>query len=235
METVLESETKQEYNELRWLADMYMQTQKLRIGVGNRHSAIINETDQADSSQAHFLFELQQRLEDVEDDIVSRMKNSVKTHPAWPWISKVKGLGPTLSTKILGLIPDIESFTTASKIWRYAGLAVIDGKAEKRTKGEKIHYNPRLKSTLYLVAQSMMRSNSPYRRVYDDAKTYYEAGRPDWTKGHIHNAALRKMEKVFLVHLWEFWREAEGFDARPLYVHEKLHHEMEYKREEFTK
>src|SRR5205085_10179308 len=109
----------------------------------------------------------------------------------------------------------------------------IDGKAERPTKGEKLHYNKRLKTTLYLVAGSMLKSNSPYRKVYDDSKNYYTATRPDWTKAHIHMASLRKMEKVFISHLWQTWREAEGLDTRELYVHEKLGHEMKYNKEDF--
>jgi hypothetical protein len=222
-----------EFRELRWLADMYEQTQRMRIAATNRARSILQGRDMADASQAKFLEDLARQYQDIENDIVKRMAKAVKEHPVYPWLNNVKGIGPTLAAKLLGLIPDIESFTTVSKLWRYCGLAVVNGKAERPIRGERLRYNPRLKTTMYLVASAFLRANSPYRRVYDEARSYYEATRPDWTKAHVHNAALRKMEKVFLAHLWEAWREAEGLPVRALYVHEKLGHEMLYRREDF--
>jgi len=93
-------------------------------------------------------------------------------------------------------------------------------------------YNKRLKTTLYLVAGSFMKCGSPYRAIYDKAKVHYETT-TDWTKGHIHRAATRKMIKIFLSHLWERWRILEGLPTRRAYVLEQLGHTMEYKPDEF--
>ena len=64
----------------------------------------------------------------------------------------------------------------------------------------------------------MLRTNSPYRRVYDEARGYYEQAHPDWTKAHQHAAALRKMIKLWLAHLWEVWRKLEGLPVREPYI-----------------
>lgn len=119
---------------------------------------------------------------------------------------------------------DIHRCDTVSALWRYTGYGVVEGQRERPTKGERLHYNARLKTTLYLVATSFMRCGSPYRAIYDSSKAYYEANRPEWTKGHIHAASLRRMIKVFLVHLYMRWRTLEGLEARALYVHERLGH-----------
>lgn len=89
--------------------------------------------------------------------------------------------------------------------------------------GYRSPYNKRLKTTCYLIGQSFLKSNSPYRREYDEARIYYDENR-DWTAGHCHNAALRKMVKLFLSHLWVVWRSLEGLPTREPYAHEYLDH-----------
>lgn len=221
------------FNELRWLTDTYMQSQKIRIASQNRVRALEQQVDQG--PETVFLNVLLNRFAEIEKDITKQMTKVLKHHPAWPWLTKVKGVGPTLATKLLGLIPeDISSFTTVSKLWRYAGLAVIDGKAERPKKGEKLHYNVRLKTVMYLIAGSMIKSKSPYRLIYDRAKSYYQQTRPEWTKAHIHMASIRKMQKVFLCHLWEEWRTQLNLPTREIYVIEVLGHEMKYHRDQFV-
>jgi len=93
--------------------------------------------------------------------------------------------------------------------------------------------NATLKKTCYLIASSFLKSNSPYRKVYDDARAYYSANRPDWTEAHRHNAALRKMGKMFLSHLWLTWRQLEGLPITYPYAHERLGHQHYYSPEDF--
>lgn len=207
--------------ELRWMADTYEQIQRVRIGIGNRVWA---STADRDSNMPHpFLQSLHEKLFKIETDLGKEMKDILEDHLAWPWLSRVKGIGPTLATKILGLIGDISRYDTVSKLWRYAGYGVIDGKAERNVKGEKSHFNRRLKTALYLVGDSFIKSRSPYRQFYDKAKERY-AGREGWTPLHISLAARRKMIKIFLAHLWETWREAQGLPIRKPYVIDYLEH-----------
>lgn len=103
---------------------------------------------------------------------------------------------------------------------------------DRPVEGYLLSYNKRLKTTLYLVASSFMKCGSPYRQIYDQAKVKYEQT-TDWPKGHIHRAATRKMIKIFLSHLWERWRLAEGLPIRRAYVLDELGHEMEYTPQEF--
>lgn len=245
-------------SELRYLTDIYTQIQKTRIALGNRLYAIQSGRDEGN---APLIERLHQQHEEMEKAIFRRMRDACKGHPAWPWLSQVRGVGPTLTTKVLGLIGNIETFTTISKLWRYAGYATVphcpgckvlvydeeatlegtcptcgsdlDRRAERRQRGEKLHYNPRLKVTLHLVAEQFLKQNSPYRRIYDEAKAYYQRNR-DWTPGHVHMAARRRMIKVFLCHLWLKWREAEGLPTRVPYAHEYLGHTTYYAPEEFT-
>lgn len=248
---------------MRWLTDVYTQVQKLRIANSNR----VDASDRgADTNQPDpFVANLVARLEDIEDDIFRQMKSGVKEHPAWPWLDGVKGMGPTLSTKIIGLIGDISKFDTVSKLWSFSGYGLKDGARQRPIKGEKLSYNRRLKTAVYLAGDSFIKSRSPYRDLYDDAKLRYRESKqiqplhsytgtgevlPDretvsgkkewdamisaankaageeavWSDGHVDNASRRVMVKMFLSHLWEVWREAEGLPVRPAYAHEYLGH-----------
>ena len=136
------------------------------------------------------------------------------------------------AAKIISMI-DIERAPHVSSLWRYAGYAVFDGEREKPTKGEKLHYNKRLKTACYLLGGSFLKSNSPYRKEYDSAREYYDANRPEWTKAHCHQAAMRKMIKLFLQHYWVVARTLEGLPVTMPYVHDKLGHAHYYPPQDY--
>jgi hypothetical protein len=120
---------------------------------------------------------------------------------------------------------DISRSDSVSQLWRYAGLAVIDGEKEHNKKGERSHYNSRLKSCLlYKIGGNFLKNKSPYAALYYDGIEYYKVKHPEWTEFHQKNAAKRKMLKVFLSHLWFVWRSIEGLPTRNLYVEEYMGH-----------
>lgn len=220
---------------LRQLVDLRdRQIQKARIQFALRRSAIERGVDSAtvNSGQLDIVTRYEKRFDDLESEIEKDIRHELKKYPIASEMAGIRGLGPMLSAKLIALI-DISRSDTTSSLWRFSGYAVIDGQRERLVAGEKSHYSTRLKTQLYLIGQSFMRSNSPYRKVYDDAKTFYTAARPDWTLGHRHMASLRKMIKVFLAHLWLVWRTMENLPVRGLYVHEKLMHEHMYRPRDF--
>jgi hypothetical protein len=217
---------------LRALVDLRQQIQKTRIRFSNRLSALEDGSDtDPNSGQYEELEQWYETFDALEVRLDKQVAAKVKDWPIYPYITAVRGIGPMLAAKVVSLV-DIERANTVSALWRYAGFAVINGERERPVKGERLHYNKRLKTACYLVALSFLRQGSPYRRIYDSAKEYYQANR-DWTKGHIHMASLRKMTKVFLAHCWFYWRTLEGLPTRPLYVHEKLGHEHVHQATDF--
>src|SRR3990172_12968175 len=91
-----------ENQELRWLADSYMQTQKTRIAMQNRVRAVVQETDEgpppvAIIEAADYMLLAAKRLQKM-------MMKDIKDHPAWPWLKNVKGISGTLGCKLLGLL-----------------------------------------------------------------------------------------------------------------------------------
>jgi len=223
--------------DLRILADSYLQVQKTRIAIGNRLDAAMREVDEAgvmeDKWRAWFKTFLA-----LEKELDEEMRTIMESHPAWGYLQRVKGVGLTLGAQLVSRIEDAErdrgigDFATVSKLWRFCVGAPINGKVERPEKGKKLHYSARLKTILWKIGGSFLRCNSPYRRIYDEAKEYYQANR-DWTKLHIHNAALRKMEKIFLAHLWDQWRKALGLPTNPPYILDGRGHSVEYKVDDF--
>jgi hypothetical protein len=208
---------------LRILCDLYYQTQRDRIALGNQISAIERGAD--DGAVPPALVKHFTRLQEMEDVLADEMGAMCAAHVAMPWIGNVVGLGPRLTGKVLALIGDIGKFDTISKLWRFAGYAVINGARERPVKGERLHYNIRLKTTCYLIVDQFVKNRkSPYRAIYDSTKEFYTVHRPAWTKGHVELATRRKVAKLFLSHLWLAWREIEGLPLRDPFVQSQLGH-----------
>jgi hypothetical protein len=223
------------------------QVQRARVAFGNRVSAIERGVDASSEHQKGICQRYLLILEDMEKQMNKDIKEAVKDEAIYAIMSNVKGVGPTLSGKLLAQI-DIDRANTVSGLWRYCGFAVFDGKREKlkaafcadcgakpgkvkkhtcpvthktvELKGEKAHFNKRLKTACYLVGCSFLKSGSPYRAIYDTAKARYQANHPDWTKLHAHNAAMGNMIKAFLADLWIEWRTLKGLPTRQPYAME---------------
>lgn len=68
----------------------------------------------------------------------------------------------------------IRAFDNPSKLRRFAGLAPVDGKAEKVTKGQKgIHYNPELRSMLWRLLIRLLQQRGVWLRKYEENVEYY--------------------------------------------------------------
>lgn len=218
---------------LRALVDLRDRTlQKNRIAFSNRMSAIERGVDIPTNGSAETIGKWLVRFQELENELDKDIAKEVKGNELVDRMTKVKGVGDILAAKVISMI-DISRADTVSSLWRYAGYGLTDGERDRPTKGEKLVYNKRLKTTCYLVGGSFLKCNSPYRRIYDDAREYYEANRPDWTKAHQHNAAMRKMIKLWLSHLWLIWRQVEGLDTRAPYVQDRLGHTHIYSPSEF--
>lgn len=145
---------------------------------------------------------------------------------------------------LIPVIRGIGAFDTVSKLWAWWGLHVIDGKAPKRSRGERINWNSALRTLAWKIGKQFVLQGERYREVYDEYKKRLSAARlpigicPEYQKclakmkkrkkpackGHIDAMARRYAVKMFLSHLWEKWRELEGLPIRAPYVIDKLGH-----------
>ena len=208
---------------LRTMVDLRTAIQRDRIAFGNRLKAIERGADLAGERETDIYQRYHERFADLEADVTADLRDLAGDSQIIQRMCEVKGISFTLAAKVVSLI-DIQRASTVSALWRYAGYAVMDGKREKMHKGEKSHYNRRLKTACFQVAESFLKTRSPYSSVYYEAKEYYVANRPDWTKNHCHLAAMGKMVKVFLQNLWYEWRKMEGLPVNQPYVIDQLKH-----------
>ena len=205
-------------NDLRALVDFRTQIQKQRIAISNRIDALAREVDNAEQTTSALWERWHDELRGIEMRIDYDIQDNTDDHPIIALMCEVKGVGKLLAAQVVAHV-DISRAPHVSSLWRYAGYGVnSDGERDRLQKGIKAPYNKGLKTICWKIATSFMRSNSPYRAIYDKAKERYERERPEWTKLHIHNAATRKMTKIWLQHLWLTWRELEGLPVNDPYV-----------------
>lgn len=115
--------------------------------------------------------------------------------PIWDWLTSIKGLGTGhLAAQLLALTDDIGKFDYISKYWRFCGLAVIDGKAERGTP----NYCRQLKALLLgdtLIVDQFIRQRTPvYRKEYDREKYRLRLEHPDPVCTACGSAAVLKSQ-----------------------------------------
>jgi len=215
------------YENLRHAVRYFYDLQKLRIQTGNRNAkredgsgAALDEADKA------FLTTSAEGLNKLEKDALKEVKRLLKGIPIYEeWLSEQRGCGPTMSGVIVAELETAARYDTVSNLWSYCGLAVdtATGKARRRKKGEKANWNSFAKTKfLGVLAPCLLKSNSPWKRLYDDYKHRKTSAGWGTSDGHRHNAAMRYMTKLFLQELWIKWRELEGLPVTPPYSEAKL-------------
>jgi len=181
-----------------------------------------------------------QTLEMVETDrlkdVIKYMKKNI---PVYQWCKEVKGLGVKLSAKLLAIIGDIQRFPDPASLWSYCGVG--DPEKGKRQTGKQLNHSPIMRATLFVLAESFIKSNSQYRIIYDKRKEKTLITHPEWhnlvpcsiknvgkdapktdKKGkqtwankhpkHAHIDASRVMVKRFLAELFAAWYQSLGLE-----------------------
>lgn len=155
---------------VRYLYDL----QRLRIQSGNRNSRYEPDGSDPDlgDDEKEFLGATSKGLQVLEQKALREVRRALREVPVWRWLKDQKGVGPAMAGVLVSEV-DIRRAQTPSALWRYCGLAVDsrDGRAERRRKKERLHYNPWLKSkVLEVLGSSFLRSSSPWREHYDNYK-----------------------------------------------------------------
>lgn len=90
-----------------------------------------------------------------------------------PYKKVVKG---KIVDKIGIWVEGIERLATASKKWKYEGLAVVDGHAQRREAGTKVGWNTQLRMAYFRLGTSLMRAGG----------VWYTGGQePEQSKGYV--------------------------------------------------
>lgn len=199
------------------------------------------------------------QTKEYEKFLLKEIGKIINVHTLWKgFLKDVKGVGSILAAVIICSY-DIHIAENVSKMLAYTGIApgMVQGKRwnknkteiiatdilikrDKKTVGFLCPYNSWLRSKMMgVLAGSFLKSNSPYKKFYDNYKNRLES-LPEEEKekrlkksknpsdkkrpyaGHINNMSKRYMIKMFLNDLYIAWRTLEGLPVRNLYVEEYL-------------
>lgn len=124
------------------------------------------------------------RLAPVEDYISKEITNQLKLHAAYPWFSRVKGIGNENIAKVIGLVrvapengiegDELPYAQTISALWKFAGYAPVNGQAMKKNKGKKLEYNATLRVMCWRLGSSLLRAKGKFYDYYNAQKYRYE-------------------------------------------------------------
>jgi len=150
------------------LVDAALAIEKLRVSSKVRQSHLARQgKDDPETNELH------RRLKDLEDYIDDRVSDLIETHPAYPWFSRIKGVGGENIAKVVAPI-DIGKANTISALWKFAGFSVEDGTAPRRVKGGgKLSYNSQLRSMCWRLAGSLKRAGGKFYEYYIQEKDKY--------------------------------------------------------------
>lgn len=163
----IEIKTKTLPSTLTALVDATLGIEKIRVRSQVRQSHLALQ-GRCDEETDNLIAELQ-RLESYTDGRIAKL---LMSHPAYPWFSRVKGIGKENVAKVIGPV-DIQRANTISALWKFAGFAVEGGHSPKRVKGEKLSYNSQLRSMCWRVAVSLMRAGGVFYEYYTHEKEKY--------------------------------------------------------------
>jgi len=150
------------------MTDAAIAIEKVRVAAEVRQSHLARQGRQDPETE-----ELHRRLKDLEEFVDGRVAYLIQSHPAYPWFSRVKGVGGENIAKVVAPI-DIVKATTISSLWMFAGHGLSgEGKAMKRVKGEKLHYNSQLRSMCWRLATSLKMTKGSFYDYYDREKEKY--------------------------------------------------------------
>lgn len=136
------------------------------------------------------------------------LEQGLEAHPAWGWLRQVTGVTPASAGKLLGRL-DVTRADSPSAFWAYCGLATV-ARPEGGRMAQPSRDSDDTKSLCHALGASLLRANGSYARAYREERDRLGETRSGWPPQRRHLTALRKMEKLFLAHLWLVWREALG-------------------------
>jgi len=224
------------FENLKAVVDDRKQVMMLKNKANNQLLAYKRKTDHLQPSTVKWLEEqskaLQKELAKRTRAVEKAVKDYGKLDPFAMSALGVDGVGACTVALCLVYI-DLTKARHASSLWKYAGLHTSS--ENRYTKGEAGGGNKTLRTVLYTMADSQIKSRGPYREVYDRTKERLENSqkmtRSRNTQGklveckwcdtkacHRHGAAIRQVMKHFLADWWYVGRELLGLPTDALYA-----------------
>lgn len=220
METSFEAVERR--REIRGRAETYERAREARIRAGERIRSRLR-ADAPDQAEDPVLLSIREGKMDGPIPSLGRayrdnweeersagelLEQGLEAHPAWEWLRQVAGVTPPSAGKLLGRL-DITRADSPSAFWAYCGLSTV-ARPEGGRMAQPSRDSEDTKVLCHALGTSLLRSNGAYARQYRAERERLEETRREWPPQRKHLTALRKMEKLFLAHLWLVWRESVG-------------------------
>lgn len=175
------------------------------------------------------------------------------------YLSEVFGVGPIIAAYLVSeLDPSyrerLNLGATKPSGWRmFCGLAVVNGRLVRRSRGEKNAYSTEMRTRIFQLFQAMWknRAHDPgnkylavwdgYRHRIEQSERVIDRGvdaKGEWTgklvngqgktvsaRGFAHSGGWHKAADVFIEDLYTVWRALEGLPVWPSYYAAKLGYE----------
>jgi len=111
-------------------------------------------------------------------------------------------------------------FPNISKWWAFMGRHTVDGVMPKRKAGTVSNWSTKGRTLGFHIGDQFNRQKDdhPYKAFMLERKKKHAKNHPDWSKGHIHNAAKNEAVKLFLAHFWTVAREIDGLEVTEPYA-----------------
>jgi transposase IS116/IS110/IS902 family protein len=131
--------------DLRWIATAFESAQAQRLRTGEQIRVLVESGGRANRSGGRgndveavlsrirsgsvpaplaALGESYRREWNEERELLRLLSERVARHPAWPWLERVRGIGPSLAARLLARL-EIDRAPTPSSFWSYCGLATV--------------------------------------------------------------------------------------------------------------
>lgn len=108
--------------------------QHVRIAMGNRVAAM--DHDGVPVAHQNVAKAQVEALESAEHAIELELQRIARRHPMRSWIEGAPGIGLGGFARLLAITGSLDRFATVSKLWKYLGLAVMDGHRQRMSKGQ---------------------------------------------------------------------------------------------------
>lgn len=142
-------------------------------------------------------------------EIERKIKAVVEQSAFQTFVKGTRGFGAVSCGSILGEAGDLRNYGNPGKLWKRMGLAVVDGKAHRKVRGENTQFPARRRELMFRTGDALIKQGAKYRQVYLDRKALELEQNPTLTPQHAHRRAQRYMEKRLLRDLWSFARHGE--------------------------
>ena len=112
----------------RYLSDLgYLPVMKGDKEVSSAADILLAAVLRGDTDNPHpYLAQAYRASSTAEKLAFSQMDGLLNAHPAWPWMSSIRGVGPTFGAKLLSRL-DLSRANNASSFWSYCGLGTVPG------------------------------------------------------------------------------------------------------------